>query len=71
MGFKDCNKKNQANTDSTQYTDEQKINNTEHFDQTSIRDTCHHACSSFSYVNVIIIVIVLLLIYHFISNMYK
>lgn len=70
MGHKDNIKKCIENN-SDKYTDEEPDNKIEHFDQNSVRDTCHYACSSFSYVNVIIIIVVLLLIYHFIANMGK
>ena len=46
------------------------INDVEHFGQNSIRDTCHYACSSFSYINVIIIILVILAIYHFVIKKY-
>ena len=43
---------------------EQNGKGIEHFEQGDVRDTCHYMCSSFSYVNVIIIILILLLAYH-------
>ena len=33
---------------------------------TNMRDTCYFACSSFSYINVILIIVAMLLLYHLI-----
>ena len=57
MGYVDY-KKNETETESD------NENQIEHFDQNNIRDVCHYACSSFSYINVIIVILILLLLYH-------
>jgi hypothetical protein len=46
-------------------------NNTEHFNQEKIKNTCHYVCSSINYTNIVILVIFIILVYHMIISNFK
>lgn len=49
------------------YTTEQSnINKIENFSNEDLRNTCHYACSSLTWFNIILVMILLIIIYHLI-----